>query len=119
MGNDVNSLENRASVSNGQTVVAALNLLKYVSFMLALFGSVVCLFRFAAGFRFLNGFLKKYGTLIDVSRQKKNLDIFSLNFIFVPDFTNASLKNGLIENNLDVMSTLSLRKSLFSEGLSL
>ena len=40
-------------------------------------------------------------------------------FTFVTDFTNASWKNGFIENNLDVMTILSFEKRLLCEGLPL
>ena len=41
-GNDVNSLVNSVSVTDGQTVIAGLNLLIFVSFILNIFASVIC-----------------------------------------------------------------------------
>ena len=45
-GNDVNSLVNSVSVTDGRTVVAGLNLLIFVSFILNIFASVICSFCF-------------------------------------------------------------------------
>ena len=42
--NDVNSLENRASVSDGQAAVTVRDLMKSMYFMLNIFGSTPCSF---------------------------------------------------------------------------
>lgn len=47
--NDVNSLENKVSVSDGQVVLAALNLLISISIIFTIFASVVFLLVFVAG----------------------------------------------------------------------
>ena len=47
--NNLNSLENSASVLDGPAVVAALKLSKFVFFILTIFRSVVCPFHFVAG----------------------------------------------------------------------
>ena len=70
VNNVINSLKKRASVSVDRAAVAALNLLKSVSFMLIIFGSVVCALCLVAGMRKLFFLQVSQKFLIHVKRHE-------------------------------------------------
>ena len=140
LGSSANSLENKASFSNGSAGLAALNLLKLVSyFILTIFRLVLCTFCFVAVVTyFLESIREIFGTRdkiwVDIGSVPvfKALELFLTNawnqlrkfmYIlakpsFVPAVINFSPQNGLIGNNLDVITALYLEKSLLFEELS-